>query len=289
MKTPISLFVFLIGLSSFASGQKHPDEILINNRELPKVLVVGTFHFGYPGMDAHKTAEADQVDILSPKKQKEVEALVDYIARFKPTKIVVEAGQNSGYLIRRYEEYLKDPSTLRRNEIDQVGFRLMKHFSLDTLYGCDAPGLIHSMEQHPDSTALNRFLSEVFEGYDWKSDDPMDALYEEFYDYDDQLTKEMPLLDYFKYLNADDLIRRYHGAYLIGDFKTDGYRGADALALYWYSRNLRIFRNIQRVIEGPADRVLVLFGAGHSSILLQQFEASPEFEVVKFNDLESMR
>lgn len=201
---------------------------------------------------------------------------------------MVEGGRNSGYILRRYEKWLEG-GKLRSAEIDQLAFRLMKRFELDTLYGCNAPGLSYNMENHKDSMVLKAFLEEIFAGYDWKSDDPMDKRYDEFYDFDDQMTKELPLLEYFKYLNSEPVVQRYHGAYLIGDFKTDDYRGADALALYWYSRNLRIFRNIQRVVDDPNDRVLVLFGAGHSTILKQQFMATPEFELIEFNELDQFR
>lgn len=272
------------GLFSDLNAQHQPDDILIGDRNIPQVMVVGTFHFGYPNLDAYKIADEDQVDIRSAAKQKEVEELVAYLAQFKPTKIVVEGGRNSGYILRRYESWLAG-GELRPNEIDQLAFRLMKQFELDTLYGCDAPGLTYTMSQHPDSIALNRFNEEIFAGYDWKSDDPMDQLYNEFYDAETKLTLTISLLDYFKHLNSDAVVKRYHGAYLIGDFKADDYRGADALALYWYSRNLRIFRNIQQVVDSPDDRILVLFGAGHSSILKQQFESTPEFELIEFNGL----
>lgn len=281
------LFTLLITLAlSFQLAAQHqPDDILIGDRNIPQVMVVGTFHFGYPNLDAYKINEDDQVDIRSLAKQKEVEELVSYLAQFKPTKIVVEGGRNSGYIIRRYERWLAG-GELAPNEIDQLAFRLMKQFELDTLYGCDAPGLTYTMSQHPDSLALNRFVDEIFAGYDWQSDDPMDQIYTDFYDAETKLTLTMPLLDYFKHLNSDAVVKRYHGAYLIGDFKADDYRGADALAMYWYSRNLRIFRNIQQVVESPNDRILVLFGAGHSSILKQQFESTPEFELIEFNELD---
>lgn len=286
MKYVTFCLTLLIALScsSPVKSQHHPDDILIGGRQIPQVMVVGTFHFGYPNLDAHKIAEKDQMDIRSAAKQQEVEELVAYLAQFQPTKIVVEGGRNSGYLLRRYERWL-DGGELRANEIDQLAFRLMKQFELDTLYGCDAPGLTYTMSQHPDSLALNRFTEEVFAGYDWKSDDPMEQVYTDFYEAETQLTLTMPLLDYFKHLNSDAVVKRYHGAYLIGDFKTDDYRGADALTMYWYSRNLRIFRNIQQVVDSPDDRVLVLFGAGHASILKQQFESTPEFELIEFNEL----
>jgi hypothetical protein len=270
------------------NAQAHPDSILVGDRKQPQILLVGTFHFGYPNLDSYKVAEEDQVDILSPRRQREVEELVDYLARFRPTMIAVEGGRNSGYILRRYEAWQAGgKEELRPKEIDQLAFRLMDRFGLDTLYGCDAPGLTYTLENHPDSTVFRAYLKKIFEGYDWKSDDPLDSLYNLYFDYDTEITLQLPLLDYFKYLNSDAVIRRYHGAYLVGDFKTEEpYRGADALALYWYSRNLRIVQNIMSLGAGPDDRILVLFGAGHSSILKQQFESTPEYELIPFAALE---
>lgn len=264
-----------------------PDHFLVGDRQPTEVLLVGTFHFGYPNLDAHKIAKEDQVDILSPKRQQEVLELVDYLSRFRPTKIVVEGGRNSGYLLRRYERWQRGEETLRAEEIDQLAFRLMDRFNLDTLYGCDAPGLTDDMVTSEDSTVMAKYLSEVFADYDWQSDDPMDVLYNRWYEQMTTYSVDFPLLTYFKYQNSEEVIKRMHGAYLIGDFRLDDFRGADALALYWYSRNLRIFRRIQEIGAGPDDRVLVLFGAGHISILKEQFEASPEYEVVLFSDLEN--
>ncbi|MEO0895660.1 MAG: DUF5694 domain-containing protein [Bacteroidota bacterium] len=282
----IVLLHVMIG-SAFAQPIMYPDNILIGDKKIPKVMVIGTFHMSYPNLDAHVTDKDKQVDIHSPEKQKEVEELVDYIAQFKPTKIAVEGGRNSGYILRRYEKWIKKKGKgkLRASEIDQVAFRLMKRFDMDTLYGCNAPGMTWHMQNGADSSCMKPYLEKVFEGYDWKSDDPMDSLYNVFYEKDDEYCLELSLLEYFKQMNSDLMVKRYHGAYLIGDFKTDDYRGADALALYWYSRNLRIFRNIQKITDSPDDRILVLFGAGHSSILKQQFEATPEFELVEFNSL----
>lgn len=266
---------------------KHPDEFLQKGEKMPEVLLVGSFHFAYYGADAHVTAEEDKVDILSPSVQKEVKDLVDYIARFKPTKIMVEGGRNSGYIMSRYRNYKKDKSTLKANEIDQICFRLMDQFGIDTLYGTDANGLISDMYRHKDSAAFHPFLNEMYKDWDFRNDSEMDKRYEEWYDYDDQLSNQIPLLDYFKYMNSDESIKRMHGAYLIGDFKLGEHRGADALAIHWYARNLRIFRNIQNVETSPDDRILVLYGAGHVSILKQLFESTPEYELIPFGSLEN--
>jgi len=57
----------------------------------PKILVLGCFHFEYPGMDVHKTNQDDKIDVLSEARQLEMQELIDYIKKFKPNKIAIEA------------------------------------------------------------------------------------------------------------------------------------------------------------------------------------------------------
>jgi hypothetical protein len=42
------------------------------------------------------------------------------------------------------------------------------------------------------------------------------------------------------------------------------YVGPD-FAAGWFDRNLRIFRNLQRLTGGPAERILVVYGSGTSA------------------------
>jgi len=50
-------------------------------------LFVGSFHMNNPGRDVHNT-KAD--DVLADKRQREIADIAKLIARFKPTKIMVE-------------------------------------------------------------------------------------------------------------------------------------------------------------------------------------------------------
>ena len=278
-------FVFLIGF--FANAQNmipnHPDIILRAGHPVPKVLLVGTFHFGYPGLDAHQTDDKYKIDIKSPEKQKEVEALVNYMASFNPTKIMVEAGRNTGFLINEFRRWQKGEEELDREEIDQICYRLMDRFNLDTIYGVDAMSLVREIVRSDDSTTFKSFLDSIYAEQN-ETTNPFDERYWEWYDEDDVLTYEMNLLDYFKYLNSDIVIKRMHGHYILSD-QTNDYNAMDGLLLNWYSRNLRIFKNIQMVETKPEDRIMILFGAGHIGILKQQFEASPEYELIEFNEL----
>jgi hypothetical protein len=288
MKIHITILIILLSTYSLSAQNNYPDpdDILVGTRKQPAIFLVGSFHFAYYNLDAHKVDKDKQVDILSPGKQKELEELLQYIARFKPTKIAVEGKTNSGYIMKRYREYLKEPKTLRKNEIDQIGFRLMEKFKLDTIYGVDHETMLSDWYSTKDSNVIRPMLDSIFDGWDFQSTDPISMSYKKMFRRDDSLASKMRLLDYFKFTNSDKMLNRGFGSYLNGDFKLGTTRGADALALHWYSRNLRIFRNIQDIVTSPEDRILVIFGRGHVEILKHLFECSPEFNLIKFGELD---
>ena len=137
----LSVIFCTLLLNAHAQSSTELDQLLSSGKQMPKILLVGTFHFGYPGLDSHKTAEAYQIDISSPQKQEEVRELVDYLSRYQPTKILVERDADTEGLMSQYREWQAGKADLRKEEIDQVGFRLMDRFELDTLYGVDATSL----------------------------------------------------------------------------------------------------------------------------------------------------
>ena len=52
-----------------------------------QVMVLGTYHFGNPGLDLNNI-KAD--DVLEPERQKELQALATALAAYRPTKIMIE-------------------------------------------------------------------------------------------------------------------------------------------------------------------------------------------------------
>ncbi|MFT3680981.1 MAG: DUF5694 domain-containing protein [Ferruginibacter sp.] len=266
----------------FVSAQtiKQPDEILKPaNEERPTVFLVGAFHFEYPNLDANKVEKDKQIDILSEQKQQELKALLDHIAKFKPNKIAIEAG-DWWNAMKKYRAYRDGKQPLKRDERYQIAFRLMEKFNLDTVYSIDASSAADDMLLLKDSAVFKPYVDSIFKDYNFRSSEK----YLAFFNYFTEMTTKLPLLDFFKYINSPEYFARDYGAYLLGDFKLDKYRGSDALAMYWYSRNLRIFRNIQQITTSPKDRILVLFGAGHISILHQLFSCSTEYDYIKFSD-----
>lgn len=266
-----------------------PDHFLIGDRQVPQVLLVGSWHFNYPGMDAHVSRKEDRMDILSDKRQEELKELLDYIAKFRPTKIVVEGGRNSGYLMWNYRDWKSGERPLGRSEVEQIGIRLLDRFQLDTLYGADSYSLLLELYDQRDTLQEPGYLEKITERHYFGGDDPIMKRFIEWYHYENKQTVTHSLLESFLYLNSDKVLDRGFGAYISGgQFDSENYEGADALSMFWFNRNLRIFRNIQNIESSPDDRILVLFGAGHVSILKYLFECSPQYDLVKFNELNEL-
>jgi hypothetical protein len=83
-------------------------------------------------------------------------------------------------------------------------------------------------------------------------------------------------------INRGDEVWASHAPYLVGRFKIgvgNVFSGPDLVAA-WYTRNLRMFANLQR-ISAPGERILLIVGWGHLPILRHCALASPEHELVE--------
>lgn len=248
-------------------------------KEKAQILVVGTFHMDYPNLDAIKITDEDKIDILIEPKKTELTELINYIKIFKPNKIAIEAlpDWNATEKLRNYK---KGEYRTERDERFQIAIRLAAELNLDTIYGVDADSFDPEIEKL-DSVYYNKLIKD----FDFENDDPYLKKYKDFYAYNNKLVSKMELLDYFKFINSKEYHQIDYGGYLIGDFKLDSLRGADILSIWWYNRNLRIFRKIQEITTSNDDRILVVFGNGHASILRQLFECSPEYNYIEFNQI----
>ncbi|RZJ49281.1 MAG: hypothetical protein EOO19_05820 [Chryseobacterium sp.] len=274
------LYTFLLCLSTVISAQKQPSEYFTNPKT--KVLVVGSFHFDYPNLDAHKTEKGDQIDVLSPKTANEVTQLIDYIKKFKPTKIAIEAWPNWN-ANQKLKEYKEGKHAKQRDERYQIAMRLAKELNLNELYSIDANSVLDDLGEKFNKTDSIYFKNMSLD-YDFLSDDAVSKQYNAFFKNSERKNFKS-ILDLFKFMNSKEYHRYEYGAYLSGDFKLREHDGADMLALYWYNRNLRMFRNIQNIHPSSDDRVLVIVGNGHASVLRQLFTSSPEFDYVEFDSL----
>jgi hypothetical protein len=251
--------------------------------ERAQILLLGTFHFDDRGLDSYKPEFP--WDPLTAAHQREIEDVVERLARYRPTRIALEwpAGRQAA-LDSAYEAYVSGRAELASNERQQIGFRLARRLGHDRVYAVDAPARTYFPEmtqaQYQDAVA------ELMVGADpalLRRQEDLDRRYAALHRFDDSLKTTMPLRRYLLRENAPDELRMSHGEYLYGSFhlgRDDDYLGPD-MRTSWYNRNLRIFHNLQRITASPADRLLLLIGAGHVPILRHAAEASPEYQLVE--------
>jgi len=112
-------------------------EVILDSAKV-KILLLGVFHFDYPGLDGHKSKDEYKMDVLTSQRQIEVGEIVRLLSEFSPTKIAVES-KSQARIDSLYAHYLNGLGTDSRNEIVQLGFRLAKRMSHETVYAVDAP------------------------------------------------------------------------------------------------------------------------------------------------------
>lgn len=265
-------FSGLIAFSfSVVAAAAHGTSTPPRSASVVQVMVLGTYHFANPGLDVVNTAADDPT---SPKRQRELEALAEALLRFKPTKVMVEMeSAEPNFAIPEFRKFAPVMLATERNEIDQIGFRIAHRAGLTDVQGIDEqPGA-----GEPDYFPFDRLqawakdhgregdLNEMFKRLEADSKE-----FEQL-----QLSYSIPALllrqNKFAYVEANH--RSYMALLQFGDGENQV--GAD-LNAYWFMRNVKIFQKLM-LASAKGDRVLVIYGGGHSYWLRQFAKTTPGF------------
>lgn len=233
------------------------------------VMIVGLFHMSNPGHDIHNV-QVD--DVLQPKYQTQIAAVVDGLAPFKPTAVAVEWDQPT--VTERYAKYLAGTLDPSRNEVVQLGFRLAKGANLATVYGIDVDGdfpydkVMAYADAHGQGAVLASANTEIAA----------------FVKRQSELIVQGGVGAALRYLNDPALMAHgndfYRAMLRVGGGTEQP--GADLLTA-WYRRNFLICANLIQLSK-PGDRIVVFYGAGHSFLLRQCVQETPGFKLVEPND-----
>jgi hypothetical protein len=240
-----------------------------------KIMTLGVFHFAYPNLDAVKTEEKDMISVLEEPFQSEIIAISQAIGAFKPTIIAVETTPDQqGRIDSLYALYRSDQFNQRKNEIYQLGFRTGRESGVPVIYCVDDWGRAYPniLELFNDSARLAQFEDYYL--------NPPDSIYAVPVKTD----KVSSIIDELIYLNNPERTKQRLSVYLLNLFKYEeepgDFTGVDFESGRWFNRNLRIFRNIQRIPHHAEDRILLIIGAEHLNVLNILFDVSQEFELV---------
>ena len=266
--TIISFIVLLFSCNDIASKQ---EKSITENRDLPKVAILGMLHF----TSKNNTVSQKFTEVKSEKRQVEIKVIVESLKKFNPTKIAVERPYRSEEeLNKKYSDYLHGAYELTEEETDQIAFRLGRELNHERLY------LVYSPVQYAfDSTVAFAKRNGQYKLIDSIIDNAT-RLTEEY----DKIALYGTIQDAVYYLNTDGAINRNHFGYIllsqIGN--EENKIGAEAVG-DWYKSNIKIFENIRQLVDSNSERILVIYGQGHLKILNQLIKDTPELELIRIN------
>ena len=244
----------------------HP--MLLHAAEPARVLIVGTYHFSNPGQDH---ANVESVDVTTPGRQAQLQAVADALATFEPTLVGVEwPAPDASTQYAQYRNGTLPPST---NEVVQLGFRLAKQRGLMQVYGLDVPGdfpfeAVQDWAQvNGKADALGALLAQA-EGITARIT---------------ALQSTHTIGGVLREMNTQRAIDEGAGFYaeLLRYGKGEAQPGV-ALNAAWAKRNFAICAQLLQVLQ-PGDRAVVFYGQGHVAQLAACVRATPGVELVDAN------
>ena len=233
----------------------------------PQIAIVGTYHF-VSKANVHSMPVDDP---MTPKRQAEIEDLVRHLAAFHPTKVVLEQTSGTSDLEQHYQQYIRGSFRLEPSENYQVGFRIAHLCGLPRIYTINAwtdfnyDAVVDFAQKHGQMALI----------------DASNTLADDASQTGAQLQKNGTVLDMYGWINSEEAVRANNSAYMylarIGNDST--FVGADLVAK-WHLRNLEMFAKLTRLIDGPEERILVLYGQGHAYLLRDFVRESPDLALV---------
>ncbi len=267
-----TVFLLFATIPSFAQSKLKPIDASAATPQA-EVFLLGTYHMDNPGRDLHNT-NAD--DVLAPRRQAEIEELMVMLARFRPTKVAIEwdNGDQAG-LDRIYGEYVAGRRQLTRDERQQVGMRLAKLMGLKRVYAID------TMWDFPYGSLINwakaNSRSAEIEAIDRMGSEHSKA--------DSEYLLGHSVLEMYRRMNSPKWISDNAAIYArFGHFGDDSDPAGARLLTRWHERNTFILTSLLGVIE-PGDRVLVLYGAGHQTLLRRFIADDPTLKLRTLDNL----
>ncbi|OWK71654.1 DUF5694 domain-containing protein [Pedobacter sp. AJM] len=281
MKTTTTILFTILCVSLFqftASAQKQ------------EVLLIGTFHFANPNLDAIKT---ERFDVLAAKPQQELENIAEKIKAFNPDQIFVEwpenkqAGLDSLYQMYKagtYNQYIntkyqhtKQFASFKEDETFQLAFRAGKKANLKTIYGID-----YNIDM-PFDTVMNAIQS----AKQTQLKNEIDSVIQTNGAATNHKRKTMGLTDLILDLNTEASRNQNAGFYLQSINRAgsrENFAGAYSVS-EWYRRNLYMYALVQKITQPADKRIVILLGAGHISLIKQFIALENRFKIVELKDI----
>ena len=238
-----------------------------------QVMVLGTYHFDNPGLDKVNV----KVDDAMLRRQRELEALADAIATFKPTRVMVESQRpGPAYDVMPYHKFTRDLLTKTRDETVQLGYRIAAEMKLPSVQGID---------EQPGTDEPDYFPFGAVE--DWAKahgrKDQLATLVAEVQAVATRTEHDLPTMSIpamlLRYNDEHSPMAGQGFYYNLLRFADSEQQPGAVLNAMWYMRNAKIFGKLIDAAK-PGDRVLVVYGAGHGYWLRHFAATTPGYRLV---------
>ncbi|PAD86075.1 hypothetical protein CHH55_20430 [Niallia circulans] len=213
-----------------------------------KIILVGTFHF------------AENADMIK-RKNEEIEALVQLLAEWRPSKIALEWDKKDEQLL--IEKFHQESNQYSSDEIEQIGFRLANKLHHDKVYGVNWEGELGQED-------VQNLFNEIKENY-LEISEKMESLNKA----SPVLSATSSLIEAFRRLNENAYIHRLEDLYLsfVLVENKQGVKIGIPFLDKWMKRELYIFNNVLEITkDNDQDCILLLIGSDHLWLLRKFFE-----------------
>lgn len=241
-----------------------------------QVMVLGTYHMANPGQDLHN-ARIDPV--TTPEKQAQLEAVVEALARFRPTAVAIErvAPDQTSLLDPGYAGFTPSRLLSDPDERVQIGYRLAHRLGLERVFAIDEQDRDGQPPYFPYES-VQRWAEANGDG------ERLAALHGEIAAMISDLERRQAsetVGQLLASINTPERALWDQGFYarLMGFGAGDDQPGA-VLNGRWYARNAQIFARLLQVAR-PGDRIVVVYGSGHNYWLRQMVATTPGFQLVE--------
>lgn len=235
-----------------------------------KVLLLGSFHFDNPGLDV---AKFENANILSPGRQTEVLEVVEKIKQFRPDKIFIEMpAEQQQRLDSNFNKYKAGELKLGASETHQIAYRVAKELNHAGLYAVDyteASFPFDSLMKSATAAKQFEFLGMIKQTIESVEKDFNESL------------KTKTVKDILLHHNSPEMTQIAVGMYY--EFLIAGEKGnhvGSYLTSEWWRRNMIIYENVLKRLDGKEERILILFGSGHTALLNEMMKYNQKLELV---------
>ena len=230
-----------------------------------EVMILGSFHMGNPGADLNN-AKVDPV--TTPEKQAQLQQVADALARFKPTAIAVEriAADPTTMLDHRYPEF--KPADLLAKGDERVAIDEQDHEGEVSYFPYDEVDAWATANGRADDLqAMGVVVQKEIAEFETRQKTESVGRLLSGYNAPDSFMSEGGN-DFYMEVMKFGAGTQQPGAILNGR---------------WYARNAMIFAKLLQVAK-PGDRIIVIYGAGHSYWLRHLVREMPGFKLVEATD-----